>query len=77
MSYSQDVNLFWDLMELSESTLVVDNDMCYISYPDRNQENFVDLDPEEIETESQSFDFTPRDLVDILADRLEIEVESV
>lgn len=77
MSYSQDVSLFWDLMELSDSTLVVDNDMCFITYPDSNQEDFGDLDPEEIEMKSQSFDFTPRELVDILADRLEIEVESV
>lgn len=69
MAYSVDQNLFWELLELSDAVLVVDNDMCYI------QANYNESS-EDYET-IESFDFTPRDLVFLLAEKCEIEAESV
>lgn len=69
MAYSVDENLFWELLELSDAVLVVDNDTCYV------QANYND-DTGEHET-SESFDFTPRDLVYLLAEKSNIEVEDV
>jgi len=61
MSYSRNVNLFWELLQLSDATLVVDNDMCYIEYG---------------EEESESFDFGPKDLVFIFAEKYDIQAEN-
>ena len=69
MAYSNNENLFWELLELPDSVLVVDNDMCYIQH-DYNE------DTEEYQSH-EAFDFTPRDLVFLLAEKLEIEAESV
>lgn len=65
---SLDENLFWELLEISSSTLFLDNDMCYITYK-------VDLEDEE--DESQSFDFGPMELVRLFAERLDINAERV
>lgn len=62
MSYSTDINLFWELLEIDNAVLHLDNDMCYISYNDE---------------EHQSFDFTPEDLVFMFAERLDIGIEVV
>jgi hypothetical protein len=59
---SSDENLFWELLELSDAVLFVDNDMCYVEY---NEEDH------------QSFDFGPEELVRLMAEKLEIEVRSV
>lgn len=65
---SLDENLFWELLEISSSTLFLDNDMCYITYK-------VDLEDEE--DESQSFDFGPMELVRLFTERLDINAERV
>ena len=62
---STNENLFWELLELSDATLVVDNDCCYITY---NKD-------EEGDTESQSFDFGPEDLAFIFGKKLDIKME--
>ena len=67
MSYSKSERLFWELLEISDSVLYVDNDMCYVTYGEN----------EDGDCESQSFDFGPKDLVFILADKLDIKVDSV
>lgn len=64
---SRNERLFWELLELSDATLVVDNDCCFVTY---NED-------EEGEVESESFDFGPEELVFMLADKLDIKVESV
>lgn len=60
-----DENLFWELCEKRDAILTVDNDMCYVNY---------DFDSDD-EPKSESFDFGPRDLVFMMAERLEIEAE--
>jgi len=69
MAYSNDENLFWELLQLSDSMLIVDNDMCYI------QANYNE-DTDNYET-IESFDFGPLDLVFLLSSKLEIEAERV
>lgn len=69
MAYSNNENLFWELLDLSDATLIVDNDMCIV------QANY-NQDTEEFET-CESFDFGPTDLVFLLAAKLEIETERV
>lgn len=64
MSYSTNINLFWELLDLGDAELMVDNDMCVVSY------NFPE--DEEGEPESQSFDFTPEELAFIFGERLGI-----
>jgi hypothetical protein len=65
---SGDVNLFWELLELSDSAPILDNDMCIIEYGEEDE--FGDR-------EFQSFWFGPKDLVVMLAKRADIEVEFV
>lgn len=60
MSLSLDQNLFFDLLEKPDAILVLDNDMCIVSYGDE---------------EHQSFDFGPKDLVELLAEKLGIKTE--
>jgi hypothetical protein len=50
MSYSRDTQLFWELLDLSDAELMVDNDMCIITY------NFTYNDDEDQESESQAFE---------------------
>lgn len=69
MSYSNDENLFWELLELSDATLIVDNDMCMV------QANY-NQDTDEFDT-CEAFDFVPTDLVFLLAAKLNIETERV
>lgn len=69
MAYSVDENLFWELVELDDAILVLDNDMCYV------QANFNE-DTGDYET-SESFDFSHRDIIYLLAEKSNIEVESV
>lgn len=64
---SNDENLFWELVEKRDAVLTVDNDSCYVSY-DYNDED---------EPKSESFDFSPTELVFMMAERLEIEAEHV
>lgn len=64
MSYSANINLFWELLDLGDAELMVDNDMCIVSY------NFPE--DEEGEPESQSFDFTPEELAFMFGERLGI-----
>ena len=64
MSYSANINLFWELLNIEDAQLMVDNDMCVVSY------NFPE--DEEGEPESQSFDFTPEELAFIFGERLGI-----
>lgn len=66
MSYSRDVKLFWELLELSDAKLIVDNDMCMIMY------NYSEDEPE-----CQSFDFGPKDIVWIFGEKLGIYMEEV
>lgn len=61
--------LFWELLELSDAKLIVDNDVCMIAYD-------YDEDEEEYK-EHQSFDFGPEELVFMLADKLDIKAETV
>ena len=69
MAYSNNENLFWELLELPDSVLVVDNDMCYIQHG-------YNEDTEEYESH-ETFGFHTRELVFLLAEKLEIEAESV
>lgn len=64
MSYSTNINLFWELLDLRDSELMVDNDMCIVSY------NFPE--GEEGESESQTFDFGPEELAFMFGERLGI-----
>lgn len=64
---SRDENLFWELLELSDSKLILDNDMCIISYGET----------EDGDGESQSFDFSPTDLVFLFAEKMDVDVEYV
>lgn len=68
MSYSRDVKLFWELLELSDAKLIVDNDMCMITY------NYSEDDGE---PECQSFDFGPKDIAWIFGEKLDIHMEEV
>lgn len=67
MSYSNDTNLFFELLEISDSVLYVDNDCCYITYNET----------EDGDNESESFDFGPTDLAFMFAERLNINIDSV
>lgn len=53
---------FLELLEDEDAILVMDSDMCFISYDDENRE-------------SVSFDFNPTEVVFILCDKLNIKVE--
>lgn len=53
---------FLELLEDEDAILVMDNDMCYIRYEDDDRE-------------AESFDFTPTEVVFILAEKLEIQAE--
>lgn len=64
MSYSANINLFWELLDLGDAELMVDNDMCVVSY------NFPE--DEEGEPESQAFDFGPEELAFMFGERLGI-----
>jgi hypothetical protein len=66
MSYSRDTQLFWELLDLSDSELMVDNDMCIITY------NFTYNDDEDQESESQAFDFGPKDVAWLFGEKLGI-----
>jgi hypothetical protein len=66
MSYSRDTQLFWELLDLSDAELMIDNDMCIISY------NFTYNDDEDQESESQAFDFGPKDLAWLFGEKLGI-----
>lgn len=68
MSYSNDPDLFWELIEQKGSVLYLDNDCCYITYPSTEDEE---------EDDSVSFDFGPRDLAIMFADELNIETSFV
>lgn len=62
MSYSRNTQLFWKLLDLSDAELVIDNDMCIITY------NFDD----DQESESQAFDFGPKDIAWLFGEKLGI-----
>lgn len=62
MAYSTNINLFWELLNLADAELMVDNDMCVVSY------NFPEN--EEGDHETQSFDFTPKELAFIFGEKL-------
>lgn len=64
MSYSTNINLFWELLDLGDAELMVDNDMCIVSY------NFPE--DEEGEPESQAFDFDPEELAFMFGEKLGI-----
>jgi hypothetical protein len=68
MSYSRDVKLFWELLELSDAKLIVDNDMCMITYSYSEDDD---------EPECQSFDFGPKDIARIFGEKLDIHMEEV
>lgn len=68
MSYSTDHNLFFELLELSDSTLYVDNDCCYIVHGEKDEYG---------DRESTSFDFGHIDLVYLFAEKLNINTEAV
>jgi hypothetical protein len=52
------------MLKEDDAVLVVDNDMCYVRFNDDDREE-----------DGESFDFTPTELVFILAEALEFEVE--
>lgn len=68
MSNSRDTQLFWELLDLSDAELMVDNDMCIISY------NFTYSDDEDQESESLAFDFGPKDLAWLFGEKLGIHM---
>jgi len=63
---SFDEKLFWALLENDNSTLFLDNDMCYISYKVNEDDD-----------ESQSFDFGHMELIRMFAEKLNIDIERV
>jgi hypothetical protein len=65
---SNDEALFWELLELSDAKLIVDNDMCMIVYGEEDENG---------DQEYKSFDFGPTELVFMFAERLDIEAEPV
>jgi len=62
---SDDINLFWELLDLSDAILTVDNDCCCIRY------NFS----EDEDCESKSFNFGPENLVFLFGNKLNIAME--
>ena len=66
MGYSKDENLFFEMLSNEDAVLYLDNDMCYITV-----ENGDD------EPESESFDFGPSDLVYLFGEKLGYTVEPV
>jgi hypothetical protein len=52
------------MMEDEDAVLVVDNDMCYVRFNDEDRDE-----------DGESFDFTPTELVFILAGALDFEAE--
>lgn len=67
MGYSKDIELFWNILNSGYNELVIDNDMCYITYDDDDAQ----------EETCVSFDFTPDELVFILGKRLGIKMAKV
>lgn len=61
-------NLFWELLELSDSVLVVDNDCCYISYDFNKDEDYFE--------ESESFDYGPEELAFMFGEKLGYTMEN-
>lgn len=62
---NRDEKIFWQTLDLPNTTLVVDNDTCYITYDD---------DENEWET-SKSFDIGPEELAFIFGKKLGIKME--
>ena len=67
MAYSRDVNLFWKMLDGDYFELVVDNDMCYITYDDDDKQEHTCV----------SFDFTPDELVFMFGEKLGINMAKV
>jgi hypothetical protein len=62
-----DKDIFLDLLDIEDSVLVLDNDMCFINY------NF----DEDGECESKSFYYSPKDILLILGEEYKIKMKDV
>jgi hypothetical protein len=65
---SNDEGLFWELLELSDAKLIIDNDMCMVAYGEEDEDG---------DQEYQAFDFGPTELVFMFAEKYNIETETV